>query len=124
MYTTNLKTLLDVFDMPNINTSGYEPSSGRYVMTQLDDGKRQLCINVLGHDVNNIKLDATDDKITVKANKPENGYPLVEDINLSFSVGKDWDGAKTEAKYLNGLLIVTIDKKDERKPKNIQIKFG
>jgi HSP20 family molecular chaperone IbpA len=124
MYTTNLKTLLDVFDMPTVNTSGYEPSMGKYVMNQLEDGKRQLCINVLGHDVNDIKLEATDDKITVKVKKPEDSYPLIEDINLSFSVGKDWDGAKTEAEYINGLLIVTIDKKDERKPKNIQIKFG
>jgi HSP20 family molecular chaperone IbpA len=97
---------------------------GKYVMNQLEDGKRQLCINVLGHDVNDIKLEATDDKITVKVKKPEDSYPLIEDINLSFSVGKDWDGAKTEAEYINGLLIVTIDKKDERKPKNIQIKFG
>lgn len=123
MYTTNLKTLLDVFDMPNINTSGYEPSSARYVMNQLEDGKRQICINVLGHNINDIKLEATDDKITVKAKKPEDSYPLIEDISASFSVGRDWDGSKTQATYLNGLLILTIDKKDERKPKNIEIKF-
>lgn len=124
MYTTNLKGLLDVFDMPNVNTSGYDPSSTKYILTQLDDGKRQIQINVLGHDVASVKLEATDDKITVKAQKPENGYSIMEDVNLSFSVGKDWDGAKTEAKYLNGILIITIDKKDERKPKNIQIKLG
>jgi HSP20 family molecular chaperone IbpA len=90
----------------------------------LEDCKQQLTLSVLGHDVKGIKLEVTEDKVTIKAKKEEGSSILVEDIDYSFSVGKDYDGTKTEAKFSNGLLILTIDKKEERKSKSIQIKVG
>jgi HSP20 family molecular chaperone IbpA len=69
-------------------------------------------------------LEVTEDRIVIKAKKGEESSQLVKDIDLSFSVGKDYDGTKTEAKFINGLLILTIDKKEEKKSKSIVIKVG
>ncbi len=128
MHTTNLNHLIDrLFDtqLPSTYSSTkYTSTITDYDVKQLEDGKQQLTLSVLGHDVKNIKLDVTEDKVTIKAKKEEGSSTLVEDIDATFSVGKDYDGTKTEAKFSNGLLILTIDKKDERKSKSIQIKVG
>lgn len=127
MYTSNLKSLFDLFEteLPATYSSrNYTSTITDYDVKQLEDGKQQLTLSVLGHDVKNIKLEVTEDKVTIKAKKEEGSSPLVEDIDATFSVGKDYDGTKTEAKFSNGLLILTIDKKEERKSKSIQIKVG
>jgi hypothetical protein len=46
---------------------------------------------------------------------------LIKDIDFSFKLGKDYDGTKSEAKFNNGVLSITIDKKDERKAKKLSI---
>jgi HSP20 family molecular chaperone IbpA len=127
MYTANLKNLFDLFEteLPsNWKSSTYNTSITDYDVKQLEDGKQQLTLSVLGHDVKNIKLEVTEDKVIIKAKKEEGTSSLVEDIDATFSVGKDYDGTKTEAKFSNGLLTLTIDKKEERKSKSISIKVG
>lgn len=129
MYTANIANLLDLIEseLPKWNgTSTYKSSTveSTYLAKKLDDGKQELTLSVLGHDVKNIKLEVTDEKLTIKAKKEEGSSPLVEDIDITFSVGKDYDGTKTEAKFSNGLLILTIDKKEERKSKSISIKVS
>ena len=124
---TNLDNLFDLFEkeLPSYyKTTTYNTSIADYDVKQLEDGKQQLTLSVLGHDVKNIKLEVTEDTVTIKAKKEEGSSPLVEDIDATFSVGKDYDGTKTEAKFSNGLLILTIDKKEERKAKSVQIKIG
>lgn len=127
MYTSNINSLFDFFEkeLPSyykVTTS--KTSISDYDVKQLEDGKQQLTLSVLGHDVKSIKLEVTEDKVTIKAKKEEGSSPLVEDIDATFNVGKDYDGTKTEAKFSNGLLILTIDKKEERKSKSISIKVG
>jgi HSP20 family protein len=127
MYTSNINSLFDFFEkeLPSYyKVDKNNPNTLEYDVKQLEDGKQQLTLSVLGHDVKNIKLEVTEDKVTVKAKKEENSSPLVEDIDAVFNVGKDYDGTKTEAKFSNGLLILTIDKKEERKSKSISIKVG
>ena len=127
MYTSNLQSLFDLFEteLPATYASRtYNSSITNYDVTQLEDGRQQLTLSVLGHDVKNIKLDVTEDKVTIKSKKEEGSSSLVKDIDATFSVGKDYDGTKVEAKFFNGLLIVTIDKKEERKSKSVQIKIG
>jgi len=125
MYTANIKNLFDLFDESNWQTtSTYKSIQTDYVVKQLEDGKQQLSVSVLGHNPKDIKLEATEDRITIKAKKEEGSSDLVKDIELAFTIGKDYDGTKVEAKFNNGLLILTIDKKEERKAKSIQIKVG
>jgi len=124
MYNSDLKTLLNLFEYPKwyTTTYNYNTLASDYDVKELEDGKQQLTLSVLGHDVKNIKLEVTEDKLTVKAKKQEGSSPLVHDIDSTFTLSKDFDGTKTEAKFTNGLLTLTIDKKDERKSKSIAIK--
>ena len=124
MYTANIKNLFDLFDEPNWQTTTYKFSEADYVVKQLEDGKQQLSLSVLGHNPKDIKLEATEDKITIKAKKEEGVSDLVKNVDLAFTIGKDYDGTKVDAKFTNGLLILTIDKKEERKAKSISIKVG
>jgi HSP20 family protein len=124
MYKANIKNLFDLFDEPNWQTTTYKFTETDYIVKQLEDGKQQLSLSVLGHNPKDIKLEATEDRITIKAKKEEGASDLVKDIDLAFTIGKDYDGTKVEAKFTNGLLILTIDKKEERKSKSIQIKVG
>ena len=126
MHTTNLNHLIDrLFDtqLPaTYSSTKYTSTITDYDVKQLEDGKQQLTLSVLGHDVKNIKLEVTENKITIKAKKQEGSSPLVQDIDATFTLSKDFDGTKTEAKFTNGLLTLTIDKKEERKSKSISIK--
>lgn len=134
MYKANLTNLdldnlvnklFDTNSTPNWKTTSTSyKTAASYDVKLLEDGKQQLTINVVGHDVKNIKIDATDDKIVVKAAKVEGTSDLIEDIDLTFSLTKDYDGTTTEARFYNGLLELTIDKKEERKSKKVTIKVG
>ena len=130
MYTSKLTNLDNLFenlftnDLSNWKTTTYKTSTIDYHTKQLEDGKQELTISVLGHNPKDIKLEVTEDKLTIKAKKDESASELVKDIDATFNVGKDYDANKTEAKFINGLLILTIDKKEERKAKSISIKVG
>jgi HSP20 family molecular chaperone IbpA len=49
---------------------------------------------------------------------------LIHPINDRIAVGDKFDGGKTSAKILNGILYLTIPKKEELKPKKVTIKVG
>jgi HSP20 family molecular chaperone IbpA len=128
MYSANLGHLLDAFEneLPAQwkTTSSFKSITPNYVINELEDGKQEIVLSVVGHDPKNIKIEVTEDKISVKSKKEEDSYSLIQDIDTTFSIGKDYDGTKTEAKFLNGLLVLTIDKKAERKAKLVTIKVG
>ena len=109
----------DEFFTPNkvYNYTGFESEV-------LEDGKQKVTINTIGHNPKNISVDVTEEEITIKSKKEEGTSRFVRNIDLTLTVGKDYDGTKTEAKFSNGLLILTIDKKEERKAKSISIKIG
>ena len=126
MYTANITNLLDLFEseLPTWNSTSTYSTFSRYEGKVLEDGKYQLTLNVLGHNPKNIKLEVTETQILIKSKKEETSSSLVSDIDLTFTLGKDYDGTKSEAKFDNGLLIITTDKRDEAKPKKVQIKIG
>jgi len=96
---------------------------GTFEAEVLEDGKQKVTINTTGHNPKDIKVDVTEDEITIKAKKEEGTSRFVKDIDLSLTVGTDYDGTKSEAKFENGLLILTIDKKNERKSKTLKISY-
>jgi HSP20 family molecular chaperone IbpA len=126
MYTANITNLLDLFEseLPTWKTTSTYSSFDGYNGKVLDDGKYQLTLNLLGHNPKNIKLEVTETQLLIKSKKEEGSSSLVKDIDLTFTLGKDYDGTKSEAKFDNGLLIITTDKYDEAKPKKVQIKIG
>ncbi len=128
MYSANLEHLLDAFEneLPAQwkTSSSFKSITPNYVVNELEDGKQEIVLSVLGHDPKNIKIEVTEDKVSIKSKKEEDSYSLIQDIDTTFTIGKDYDGTKTEAKFLNGLIVLTIDKKAERKAKLVTIKVG
>ena len=121
--TTSYKANLDdlFLDWDNLFTHAKQNVFSDYTTKELQDGKIELSVNVLGHDPKKINLEATEDRVTIKSTKPEDASTLIKDIDFSFKLGKDYDGTKSEAKFNNGVLSIIIDKKDERKAKKLSI---
>jgi HSP20 family molecular chaperone IbpA len=121
--TTSYKANLDdlFLDWDNLFTHAKQNVFSDYTTNELEDGKVELVVNVLGHDPKKINLEVTEDRITIKSIKPDGASALIKDIDFSFKLGKDYDGTKSEAKFNNGVLSIIIDKKDERKAKKLSI---
>jgi HSP20 family molecular chaperone IbpA len=96
---------------------------GTFEVDVLEDGKQSVTINTLGHNPKDITVDVTDEEVTILAKKKEGTSRFVKDIDLTLSVGKDYDGIKTEAKFENGLLVLIIDKKVNKKAKSLKISY-
>jgi HSP20 family molecular chaperone IbpA len=118
-YTSNLDDLF--LDWDNLFSHAKQNAFSDYTTNELEDGKIQLDVNVLGHDPKQISLEATDERVTIKSTKSEGASALIKDIDFSFKLSKDYDGTKSEAKFNNGVLSIIIDKKDERKAKKLSI---
>ena len=101
----------------------YTNAYGNFDATVLENGKQQVTINTTGHNPKDIKVDVTDTEIKITSKKGENSSRFVSDIDLSLTVGKDYDGTKTEAKFENGLLTLLIDNKEDKKTKSLKISY-
>ena len=118
-YKANLNDLF--LDWDNLFSHAKQNVFSDYTTKELESGNIELSVNVLGHNPKNILLEATEDKITIKSTKIEGESDLIKDIDFSFKLGKDYDGTKSEAQFNNGVLSITIEKKDERKAKKLSI---
>jgi len=126
MYITSFDRLFDsVWNEPFISNAvrSHRTNYGNFDVEVLENGKQQVTINTIGHNPKNITVDVTEEQITVKAKKGEDTSRFVKEIDLTFTVGTDYDGTKSEAKFENGLLTLLIDKKNERKAKSLKISY-
>ena len=95
----------------------------QYYTELLDNGKIKLVVNVVGHNPKDVEVEASNGELTIKATKEEGSNLFVRNVNLSFTIGREYDETSTEAVIENGLLTLTLDKKEEMKSKKIKIKF-
>ena len=126
MTITTFNDLIDdMFNEPIFRRGrkSYTNAYGNFDATVLENGKQQVTINTTGHNPKDIKVDVTDTEIQITSKKGENSSRFVSDIDLSLTVGKDYDGTKTEAKFKNGLLTLLIDKKEDKKTKSLIISY-
>jgi len=128
MYVTAFDKLFDsVWNEPLVRDAVLnerrKTSFGNFDVEVLEDGKQQVTINTIGHNPKDISVDVTEEEITIKANKGEDTSRFVRDIDLTLSVGKDYDGTKSTAKFENGLLTLLIDKKVNKKAKSLKISY-
>ena len=126
MTITTFNDLIDdVFNEPIFRRSrkSYTNAYGNFDATVLENGKQQVIVNTTGHNPKDIKVDVTDTEIKITSKKGENTSRFVSDIDLTLTVGKDYDGTKTEAKFENGLLTLLIDKKEDKKSKSLKISY-
>ena len=124
MYTlTTFDKLIDELTKNSFKTPKRSSNFNSVEVEALEDGKQRVTINTTGHNPKNITLEATEDEITIKATKEDGTSSFVKDIDLTLTLGTDYDGTKTDAKFENGLLTLLIDKKVERKSKTLRITY-
>ena len=109
-YTIN-ENFVDNFFKDIYTTKPTNRLNSQFEATTLEDGKQQVTINTIGHNPKDITVDVTDEEITIKSKKGEETSSFVRDIDLTLTVGSDYDGTKTTASFDNGLLTLLIDKK-------------
>ena len=126
MYMIDYSKLFDNFfeDSPNWKTTQktttYVPSK---FAVDIKDEAATLALSVLGHDPKDIEINCFEDKIEIKAKKSnddiENPFnQLISDIEERITIGKNYDGRQAKAEIKNGILLITLEKKEESKPKN------
>ncbi len=105
-------------------TTTYVPSK---FSVDVNEEKAVMSLAVLGHDADDIEINCYEDKIEIKSNKPEekNTYnELVSKIDERITIGKNFDGRNAKAIVKNGILTITLERREESKPKKVTIKVG
>jgi HSP20 family protein len=128
MYMIDYTKVLDEFfpiEQPKTRTT-YVPSK---FAVDIKDESATIALSVLGHNPNDIEINCFEDKIEIKAKKTqedkENPFnQLISDIEERVTVGKNFDGRKAKAEIKNGILLITIERKEESKPKKLTPKLG
>ena len=121
-YTIN-ENFVDNFFKDIYTTKPTDRLNSQFEATILEDGKQQVTINTIGHNPKDITVDVTEEEITIKSKKGEDTSSFVKEIDLVLTVGTDYDGTKTTAKFDNGLLTLLIDKKVNKKAKSLKISY-
>ena len=121
-YTIN-ENFVDNFFKDIYTTKPTDRLNSQFEATTLEDGKQQVTINTIGHNPKDITVDVTEEEITIKSKKEEATSSFVKEIDLVLTVGTDYDGTKTTAKFDNGLLTLLIDKKVNKKAKSLKISY-
>ena len=135
MYSTNKKnyTTLDEVFQSFFNDAIFTPvtPTTKYQNSRLSidvtEEEAVIALSVLGHSKDDITIELEEDAIFVKSVERELSKvekELISTINDRIAVGDKFDGEKTSAKILNGVLYLTIPKKEEAKPKKVTIKVG
>ena len=121
-YTIN-ENFVDNFFRDIYTTKPTNRLNSQFEATILDDGKQQVIVNTAGHNPKDITVDVTEEEIKIKSKKGEDTSSFVKQIDLVLTVGTDYDGTKTTAKFDNGLLTLQIDKKVNKKAKSLKISY-
>ena len=121
-YTIN-ENFVDNFFKDIYTTKPTNRLNSQFEAEVLEDGKQKVTINTIGHNPKDITVDVTDEEITIKSTKGEDTSSFVKNIDLVLTVGADYDGTKTTAKFDNGLLTLLIDKKVNKKVKSLKISY-
>jgi len=121
-YTIN-ENFVDNFFRNIYTTKTTNRLNSSFEAETLEDGKQKVTVNTIGHNPKDITVDVTEEEITIKSKKAEDTSSFVKDIDLTLTVGTDYDGTKTTAKFDNGLLTLLIDKKVNKKAKSLKIAY-
>jgi HSP20 family protein len=130
MYIIDYDKLFDnLFKEPTweqtTKTTTYVPNK---FAVDIKEESATMSLTVLGHDPKDIEINCYEDKIEVKAKKlQDDNSPynqLISDIDEKINVGKNYDGRKAKAEIKHGILTITLEKKEESKPKKLTLKVG
>ena len=128
MYMIDYNNLFDElfqFHQPEERTT-YVPTK---FAVNIKEDTAEMALSVLGHNPKDIEINCYEDKIEIKAKKSqddkENPFnQLISDIEERITIGKNYDGRQAKAEIKNGILLITIEKKEESKQKKLTPKIG
>lgn len=129
MYTNDFDNLLkSLFDGPVIRDSNkFKSYTPNRLAVDLENDKLELAFSVQGHDPKNVEVDLTLDTIRIKAKKDINEKSVtnqfIKNIDELITLTNEYDGTTAVAEIKNGILTITVEKKEEQKPKKLSIKF-
>lgn len=123
MFYTNIDKLVNSLATQPMWFEQKATSFTNYHTELTEDGKIKLVVNVVGHNPKDVEVEANNGELNIKAQRPDGSSLFVKNINLSFTIGRDYDETSAEATIENGLLTLTLDRKEESKSKKIKIKF-
>ena len=129
MYIIDYDKLFDElfrFEQPKTKTTTYVPNK---FAVDIKEDTATMALSVLGHNPKDIEINCYEDKIEIKAKKSqedtENPFnQLISDIEERITIGKNYDGRQAKAEIKNGILLITLEKKEESKPKKLTLKVG
>ena len=94
----------------------------------------EVRVDLPGHDPKSIDVKLENDTLTISSARTaetrteKDSWLRVERVHGTFSrsfvLPAIVDGSRVEAKYENGVLTVVLPKRDEAKPRSIQVKVG
>lgn len=123
--------LVDALLKDFLETPYYSNRSTTFVPNKfavdVKDETAHIALSVIGHDPKDIEINCYEDKIEVKARKTDEKSPLNDitaNIDERITLGKDLDGRKSKAEIKNGILLITVERKEESKPKKLTLKVG
>lgn len=118
-----METLLDTIAKDFFNENYSYTKNTSYHITDTDDGKKEITINAVGVNPDKITIETSEDVIKIKTDKLENKSRFTNEVNLTFTMGSYYDGNKTKAEFKHGLLVLTVDKKEDKKFKKLNISY-
>ena len=125
MYTIDYSKLFEEF-FNEPKTTTYVPNK---FAVDIKDESATIALSVLGHNADDIEINCFEDKIEIKAKKTQEDieHPfnqLVSNIEERIQIGKNFDGRNAKAEIKNGILLITLERKEESKPKKLTLKVG
>jgi HSP20 family protein len=129
-----MNRLMNSFFGSSVCESGCDYDFMPRVNVRENDDKVSLTFEVPGMDKGDIKIVVEDNILTVSGErkfsdeKSENDFVRSEirsgSFSRSFTLPDTVDAEKVTADYKNGLLEVTLPKKEEKRPKQIEVKVS
>lgn len=86
-----------------------------------DDGNLELSINAVGHDPDDIEINSTKSRVTVKS-EYDGDNPLISSIDFSFKISEKFDSSTANASFKNGILTILFNPFDDERPTKVKIK--
>jgi len=120
-----------LFETPNYSNRSTTFVPSKFAV-ELKEDTASIALSVIGHDAENIDINCFEDKIEIKAKvgdkyDTEKSHPinqLISNIDETIRIGKNFDGRKANAEIKNGILLITVERKEESKPKKLTLKVG
>lgn len=119
-------TRTDLFDSVFSNIDSFARRSvyqKNYVVNTDDEGVITLTVSVPGHTKDTIDVNLLEDEVHIKSNltDEQKENPFVFDVDLKFSIGRDYDGTNGKGTIENGILTLIFEKREARKAKKLKL---